>query len=287
MIGKSGSSREPSDAGKSDGSSGLTGGVVPGRAKTGGAIAGAAGGAALAAPGGAERGGAERGAGATPTIVFFSAAIVDGGGFAEMVGALCTAGDAGDGTLIGIGSPDGFGPAAGVTAGTGAPAGGLGPKSPPPTPTKVDLSGFFGRGAEAPGEVGDPMAGTGGAIGAAGLAPIDPNGAGPPGRTAGAGFAAGRSASGGGAAAFAPIDANGAGPPGLAPAEGFAAGRSAKGFAAGRSAEGFAAGRSAEGFAAGAPALAPAGDGAMTRNECPHFGQRIFRPAGGTRRSSI
>jgi hypothetical protein len=34
---------------------------------------------------------------------------------------------------------------------------------------------------------------------------------------------------------------------------------------------------------AGGAALAPV----RTTNECPHFGQRIFSPAGGTRRSSI
>jgi hypothetical protein len=32
---------------------------------------------------------------------------------------------------------------------------------------------------------------------------------------------------------------------------------------------------------------APAATGLATRNECPHLGQRIFRPVGGTRRSSI
>ena len=38
------------------------------------------------------------------------------------------------------------------------------------------------------------------------------------------------------------------------------------------------------------PAGATGGGGALgfvTRNEWPHFGHRIFRPAGGTRRSSI
>jgi len=38
----------------------------------------------------------------------------------------------------------------------------------------------------------------------------------------------------------------------------------------------------AVGFAAGKSV-----PGAITRNECPHLGHRIFRPAGGTRRSSI
>jgi hypothetical protein len=41
---------------------------------------------------------------------------------------------------------------------------------------------------------------------------------------------------------------------------------------------------------AAGPATTTAGGGALgfvTRNECPHFGHRIFRPAGGTRRSSI
>jgi hypothetical protein len=46
---------------------------------------------------------------------------------------------------------------------------------------------------------------------------------------------------------------------------------------------GGAAPRGGGGGAAG-PAWA-AGDG--TKNECPHLGQRIFKPAGGTRRSSI
>jgi hypothetical protein len=41
----------------------------------------------------------------------------------------------------------------------------------------------------------------------------------------------------------------------------------------------------AAGEGAGGAAAAPVGDGTM--KECPHFGQRIFRPAGGTRRSSI
>jgi hypothetical protein len=34
-------------------------------------------------------------------------------------------------------------------------------------------------------------------------------------------------------------------------------------------------------------AAAPGPLGFVTRNECPHFGHRIFSPAGGTRRSSI
>jgi hypothetical protein len=38
----------------------------------------------------------------------------------------------------------------------------------------------------------------------------------------------------------------------------------------------------AAGFAAG-----KSEPGVVTRNECPHLGHRIFRPAGGTRRSSI
>ena len=39
----------------------------------------------------------------------------------------------------------------------------------------------------------------------------------------------------------------------------------------------------------GATPGGPPGDAAgfVTKNECPHFGHRIFRPAGGTRRSSI
>jgi len=36
---------------------------------------------------------------------------------------------------------------------------------------------------------------------------------------------------------------------------------------------------------AGAAGAVPPGE--LTRNECPHFGHRIFRPEGGTRRSSI
>jgi methionine-gamma-lyase len=47
------------------------------------------------------------------------------------------------------------------------------------------------------------------------------------------------------------------------------------------------------GFAGAGAGAAAAGDGAVgafgfvTRNECPHFGHRIFNPVGGTRRSSI
>jgi len=44
-------------------------------------------------------------------------------------------------------------------------------------------------------------------------------------------------------------------------------------------------GRTAGGGCGACAAGAPAG--LVTRNECPHFGQRILRPAGGTRRSSI
>jgi hypothetical protein len=44
-------------------------------------------------------------------------------------------------------------------------------------------------------------------------------------------------------------------------------------------------GAGAAGGAAGA--AAGAAFGFVTRNECPHLGQRIFRPEGGTRRSSI
>lgn len=40
------------------------------------------------------------------------------------------------------------------------------------------------------------------------------------------------------------------------------------------------------GGAAAAGAAAPGAFGFITRNECPHFGHRIFKPAGGTRRSS-
>jgi hypothetical protein len=32
---------------------------------------------------------------------------------------------------------------------------------------------------------------------------------------------------------------------------------------------------------------APVPEGSVTRKECPHFGHLIFRPVGGTRRSSI
>ncbi len=42
----------------------------------------------------------------------------------------------------------------------------------------------------------------------------------------------------------------------------------------------------AVGFAAG-KSIAGVVTGVVTRKECPHFGHRIFRPAGGTRRSSI
>jgi hypothetical protein len=48
--------------------------------------------------------------------------------------------------------------------------------------------------------------------------------------------------------------------------------------------DGSAFGGSAFGGSALGAACTPA---AVTRNECPHLGHRIFRPAGGTRRSSI
>jgi hypothetical protein len=225
IMGRSGSSRAPSDAGKSEGSSGRIGGSGA-AGRTGGAIAGGAArdttGGAVAPPAGAT--GGVGAAGATPTIVFLIAAIVEGGAFAEIVGAAWTPGAAGDGTLIGSGSVGGLGAA---DTGTG---GALGPMSPP-TPTIVDLSGFLGRGAstrEAPGGA------IGGAAAGCGL-----------GETVGAagGLAAGGGIGGGPATA------------GLAGVVGLAAGKSTP--------------------------------GAVTRKECPHLGHRIFRPAGGTRRSSI
>jgi hypothetical protein len=46
-------------------------------------------------------------------------------------------------------------------------------------------------------------------------------------------------------------------------------------------------GIAALGAAAGAAGAPAAALGFITRNEWPHLGQRIFRPVGGTRRSSI
>jgi hypothetical protein len=47
------------------------------------------------------------------------------------------------------------------------------------------------------------------------------------------------------------------------------------------------AGFGAGGLGGGLAFAGAAPPGADTRKECPHFGHRIFRPAGGTRRSSI
>jgi hypothetical protein len=129
MTGRSGSSRAPSEAGKSEGNSGRSGGATGGgRPITGGAM----GGAAVGPDAGVGA------AGATPTMVLFIAAIVDGGGFAAIVGVEWTFCGAGGGTLIGAGSPAGLGAA---TAG----ACGVNPASPPPTPTIVCFNGFLGR----------------------------------------------------------------------------------------------------------------------------------------------
>jgi hypothetical protein len=210
-IGRSCSSRPPSDAGKSEGSSGRIGGTG-GAGRAGGAITGAA--------------GRDTTGGATPTIVFFIAAIAEGGGFAAIVGAAWTPGAAGDGTLIGSGGGGGLGDAETVAGGS------LSPRSPP-TPTMVDLSGFLGRGASTRGAPGGAIGGAAApVVGSCGLS-----------ETAGAaGGLAAAGAIGGGAA-----------PAGVA----------------------------------GAVGLGKSAPGAVTRNECPHLGHRIFRPAGGTRRSSI
>jgi methionine-gamma-lyase len=74
----------------------------------------------------------------------------------------------------------------------------------------------------------------------------------------------------------------GAASTGLAGAGFGGAGAAVAGFTGAAAGRGAAAAPAAPGAAGNAAA-----PGFVTRNECPHFGQRILRPAGGTRRSSI